>query len=194
MDKLESLNYFHLVLVKNLQFQSKCDLVICFQSRTLACQTATETHDVWILWGYLIKMNTLQLISQSESTILCSCGTKANKERKKSGNLTKTYSFSSAVNLQLTWHTLCMLVCVCVFVYLLHACDGHSSLHASVLPLFGQLVVNLPGAEDQPLHLLWTLRCQASFWDQPLEVSSYAEKKKKKSEGESLFYKYYYWW
>lgn len=58
-------------------------------------------------------------------------------------------------------------------VYLLHASDGHGSLHAPVLPLFGQLVVNLPCAEDQPLHLLWTLQRWTSFWDQPLEVRSY---------------------
>ena len=71
-------------------------------------------------------------------------------------------------------------VCVCVCVYLLDAGDGHVALHPSVLPLFGELIINLPGAEDDSLHLLRTLqRCCASFWDQPLEVSSYRREKKK---------------
>lgn len=67
-------------------------------------------------------------------------------------------------------------------LYLLHASDGHSPLHASVLPLFGQLIVDLPCAEDQSFHLLWTLQRWTSFWDQPLEVSSYRGEKMTKKK------------
>ena len=64
-----------------------------------------------------------------------------------------------------------------MWAYLLDARDGHGSLQASVLPLFDQLVVNLSGAEDHPLHFLRLLGRRAVVWDQPLEVSSCTERR-----------------
>lgn len=70
-------------------------------------------------------------------------------------------------------------------VYLLNAADGHRVLQASALPLFGQLVVNLSCAEDQPLHGLWTLGRHAHLRDQPLEVSSCSEEEEVEEKGKA---------
>uniref|UniRef100_A0A146YLN3 Uncharacterized protein n=1 Tax=Fundulus heteroclitus TaxID=8078 RepID=A0A146YLN3_FUNHE len=56
---------------------------------------------------------------------------------------------------------------------LLNAADGHRVLQASPLPLLGQLVVDLAGAEDQPLHRLRALGGGPVVRDQPLEVGSW---------------------
>ena len=71
---------------------------------------------------------------------------------------------------------MCVRVCACesalVRAYLLHAGDGHAVLHAAGLTLLDQLVVDLPCAEDDPLHPLGVLCRHALLNDQPLELST----------------------
>ena len=54
--------------------------------------------------------------------------------------------------------------------YLLYAGDGHRVLHAPDLALLHQLVVDLPRAEDDPLHPLGVCGRGAVLNDEPLEL------------------------
>lgn len=54
--------------------------------------------------------------------------------------------------------------------YLLDAHDRDGIVHASVLAFSDQLVVDLAGAENHSLHLLWVDSCGPVIWDYPLKV------------------------
>ena len=56
--------------------------------------------------------------------------------------------------------------------YLLDAGDGHGVLHAAGLALLDQLVVDLPRAEDDPLHPLGVPCRGALLNDEPLELGT----------------------
>lgn len=54
--------------------------------------------------------------------------------------------------------------------YLFDADNSHGVVHPSVLALSGQFVVDLAGAENDSLHLLWAGSCRPVVWDYTLEV------------------------
>lgn len=54
--------------------------------------------------------------------------------------------------------------------YLFDADNRHGVVHPSVLALSGQFVVDLAGAENDSLHLLWAGSCRPVVWDYTLEV------------------------
>lgn len=54
--------------------------------------------------------------------------------------------------------------------YLLDAHDRDAIVQASVLAFSDQLIVDLAGAENHSLHLLWVDSCGPVIWDYPLKV------------------------
>lgn len=54
--------------------------------------------------------------------------------------------------------------------YLLDADHSHGAVQASVLAFSNQFIVDLAGAENYSLHLLWLDGCRPVVWDYPLKM------------------------
>lgn len=56
------------------------------------------------------------------------------------------------------------MLCSCV-CYLFNADNSYVIVHSSVVAFPGHFIVDLTGAENHPLHLLWSDSSSTIIWD-----------------------------